>query len=49
MAVAAMSNRKSIAEKVAKKLGIKKARLYYYVNGDGSCKEAGGKLLEGEK
>ncbi|WP_039458755.1 recombinase family protein [Candidatus Jidaibacter acanthamoebae] len=46
MAVAAMSNRKSVAEEVAKKLGIKKATLYYYVNGDGSLKEPGMKLLD---
>ncbi|AIF81169.1 resolvase domain-containing protein [endosymbiont of Acanthamoeba sp. UWC8] len=49
MAMAAMSNRKSMAEEVAKKLGIKKATLYYYVNGDGSLKEAGVKLLNAFK
>ena len=45
MAMAAMSNPKSVASKVAKRLGITTTTLYMYVNGDGSPKEAGTKLL----
>lgn len=45
MAVAAMSDRNSIAHEVAKRLNITTTTLYTYVNGDGSLKEAGSKLL----
>lgn len=45
MAMAAMSDPKSIAIEVAKKLNITTATLYTYVNGDGSLKAAGSKLL----
>lgn len=46
MAMAAMSDPKSIAKKVAKKLNITTATLYAYVNSDGSLKPAGFKLLK---
>lgn len=46
MAAAAMSDPKSIASEVAKKLNITTATLYTYVNGDGSLKVAGTKLLD---
>jgi DNA invertase Pin-like site-specific DNA recombinase len=49
IAVAAMSNRESIAAEVAKKLGLTTATLYAYVNGDGSLKPAGEKLLNNDK
>ncbi len=45
MAIAAMSDRQSIAADVAKRLGITTTTLYAYVNGDGSLKEAGQALL----
>lgn len=41
MAVAAMSDRNSVAHEVAKRLNITTTTLYTYVNGDGSLKEAG--------
>jgi hypothetical protein len=44
--MAAMADRKSVASEVAKRLGITTTkRLYLYLNGDGSVKEAGFKLL----
>nr|WP_198027214.1 hypothetical protein [Candidatus Paracaedibacter symbiosus] len=46
MAMAAMSDRKAVAQDAAKRLGIKTTTLYMYVNGDGSVKEPGQKLLE---
>lgn len=46
MAVAAMSDPKSNGSEVAKSLGITRTTLYAYVNGDGSIKELGQKLLE---
>lgn len=46
MAAAAMSDPKSIAAEVAKRLNITTATLYTYVNSDGSLKVAGSKLLE---
>ncbi len=49
MASAAMSDSKSIAKEVAKKLNITTATLYAYVNNDGSLKIAGAKLLEEKK
>lgn len=45
IAIAAMSDPKSVASDVAKKLNITTATLYSYVNGDGSLKERGKKLL----
>ncbi len=45
MAMSAMSDQKSIANEVAKRLGITTTTLYTYVNGDGSPKELGTKLL----
>ncbi|MFT4060572.1 MAG: recombinase family protein [Legionella sp.] len=45
MAMVAMSDRNSIAHEVAKRLNITTTTLYTYVNGDGSLKEAGSKLL----
>jgi DNA invertase Pin-like site-specific DNA recombinase len=46
MAMAAMADPKSVAAEVSKRLGITTTTLYMYVNGDGSPKEAGTKLLE---
>jgi len=48
MAMNAMSDRTSVAHEVAKKLGITTATLYSYVNGDGSPKELGTKLLNNQ-
>ena len=45
MAMAAMSDSKSVASDVAKRLGITTTTLYTYVNGDGSPKQAGTSLL----
>lgn len=47
MAMAAMSDSKSIAAAVAKRLNITTATLYTYVNSDGTLKQAGAKILEG--
>ncbi len=49
MAMAAMSDRKAVAQDIAKRLGITTTTLYMYVNGDGSVKEPGQKLLEVSK
>ena len=46
MAMAAMSDRNSVANEVAKRLGITTTTLYSYVNGDGTPKELGSKLLK---
>ena len=46
MAMTAMSDPKACAKKVAQKLGMTTATLYTYVNGDGSVKEAGQRLLD---
>jgi len=46
IAMAAMSDKKSIAKQVAKRLNITTATLYMYVNGDGSPKEPGQKLID---
>lgn len=46
VAASAMSNPKSIASEVAKKLNITTATLYNYVNSDGSLKEAGKKHIQ---
>lgn len=45
MAMTAMSDPKSVASNVAKRLGITTTTLYMYVNGDGSLKETGTKIL----
>ena len=45
MAMAAMADPKSIAADVAKRLNITTTTLYSYVNGDGSLKEAGHRIL----
>jgi len=46
MAMVAMADRKSVANEVAKRLGITTTTLYMYVNGDGTLKEAGAKVME---
>ena len=46
MAMAGMADPKSKAHEVAKRLGITTTTLYAYVNGDGSVKEAGKRLLD---
>ena len=46
MAMAAMSDRNSVAHEVAKRLNVTTTTLYTYVNGDGALKEAGSKLLQ---
>lgn len=46
MAMSAMSDRNAVAYEVAKRLGITTTTLYTYVNGDGSPKAAGTKLLD---
>jgi DNA invertase Pin-like site-specific DNA recombinase len=46
MAMTAMSDQKSVAAEVAKRLGITTTTLYMYVNGDGSLKELGQKILD---
>lgn len=46
MAMAAMADQTSVAQDVAKRLGITTTTLYMYVNGDGSVKEPGKRLLE---
>ena len=45
MAMTAMKNPKTVASKVAKRLGITTTTLYMYVNVDGSVKAAGAKIL----
>jgi len=47
MAMAAMCDRNAKAFEIAEKLGITTACLYSYVNGDGSPKELGTKVLNG--
>jgi len=46
MAMAAMSDPKSNATEVAKRLGLTTTTLYAYVNGDGSPKAAGQAVLD---
>lgn len=48
IAMSAMTNPKSVAMEVAKRLNITTTTLYAYVNSDGSLKELGSKLLEKE-
>lgn len=45
MAMTAMADKKSVASGVAQRLGITTTTLYMYVNGDGTLKEAGTKIL----
>jgi DNA invertase Pin-like site-specific DNA recombinase len=45
MAAAAMTDQSSVASEVAKRLNITTATLYTYINGDGTLKEAGLKIL----
>ena len=47
--MAAMSDRESNASEVAKSLGMTTTTLYSYVNGDGTVKELGHKLLTQNK
>ena len=42
-----MDDQKSKASEVASRLGITTTTLYAYVNGDGSVKEPGQRLLDG--
>lgn len=46
MAMAAMADKNSNGQQVAKRLGITTTTLYMYVNGDGTVKEPGQKLLD---
>ena len=46
MAMAAMADTKTKASEVASRLGITTTTLYAYVNGDGSVKEPGQRLLD---
>ena len=45
MAMSALSDPKTNASEVAKKLGITTTTLYLYLNGDGSLKEAGQSIM----
>lgn len=47
IAMVAMEDSKSVGREVAKRLGITTTTLYAYVNGDGTLKEKGTRLLEG--
>ena len=47
MAMAAMADPKTKASEVANRLSITTTTLYAYVNGDGSVKKAGQRLLDG--
>jgi len=46
LAMMAMSDPKTVATNISKRLGITTATLYKYVNGDGTLKELGTKLLQ---
>jgi len=46
MAMSAMEDNKSVAMEVAKRLSITTTTLYTYINGDGTLKELGVRLLE---
>jgi DNA invertase Pin-like site-specific DNA recombinase len=48
MAMAGLSNKKAIAKHVAKRLNITTTTLYMYVNGDGTPKELGQKLIDAQ-
>lgn len=45
IAAAAMSDRTAVISQVAKRLGMTRSSLYKYINGDGTLKEDGIKLL----
>jgi len=47
MAMAALSDRQASPSEVAKRLGITTTTLYAYLNGDGSVKAPGQRLLDG--
>ena len=49
MAMNAMSDKKSVAKEVAKRLNITTSTLYMYINGDGSPNEPGKKLIDKDK
>ena len=49
MAMNAMRDREVSAQEVAKQLNISTPTLYYYVNGDGTPKEAGSRVLSSEQ
>jgi hypothetical protein len=49
MAMTAMAEAGSQAKDVAFQLGITTSTLYSYVNGDGSLKELGQRLLDNKK
>jgi DNA invertase Pin-like site-specific DNA recombinase len=49
MIMAAMSDPKTKAREVANRLGITTTTLYFYVNGDGSVKEPGQRILDSSK
>ena len=49
MAMAALADANNNATEVARRLGLTRTTLYMYVNGDGSVKEVGQRLLETEK
>ncbi len=46
MAMAALTDSHSKADDDARRLGITRTTLYAYVNGDGSVKEVGQRLLD---
>ena len=49
MAIRAMASRDTNAQDLARRLGITTTTLYMYVNGDGTVKAPGQKLLEAQK
>lgn len=49
MAMRAMADRETNVHDLAKRLGITTTTLYMYVNGDGSVKEPGQKLLDADQ
>jgi DNA invertase Pin-like site-specific DNA recombinase len=49
MAMAALADANNNATEVARRLGFTRTTLYTYVNGDGSVKEVGQRLLEAEQ
>ena len=46
LAMHAMADRDTIVQDLVKRLGITTTTLYMYVNGDGTVKESGQKLLD---
>ena len=49
LAMHAMADRNTIAQDLAKRLGMTTTTLYMYLNGDGTVKEPGQKLLDAAK